>query len=272
MKEESPSGEITFRSLILDMDGVLWRGTAPIGDLPAIFSRIRTRGFQFLLATNNATRSPLQYVEKLAAFGVEIESWQVVTSAVATASYLKSRFPFGGEIYTIGEEPLIKILEENGFNQGTQNPVAVVVALDRGINYQKLTEATLLIRSGVPFIGTNPDRSFPIPEGQAPGAGAILAALEAATGEKPVIIGKPMPQMYLVALERLGTAHFETLVVGDRLETDIQGAQSAGFPSALVLSGVTSPQEVAQWSPPPTFVAPDLAHLIDSLPPIHPGS
>ena len=136
----------------------------------------------------------------------------------------------------------------------------MVVALDRGINYEKLRQATLWIRAGVPFIGTNPDRTFPTPQGQVPGAGSILATIEAATDVAPLVIGKPNPAMYQFALERMGLLPEEVLVVGDRLETDIAGAQNLGSPCALVLSGVTDEEKAWQWDP-----APDLTNVIQEL-------
>lgn len=263
MTEDFQSNLKRIRGLILDMDGVLWRDSTPIGDLSKIFQRITSRGLRVLMLTNNAGRSIQDYVEKLAGFGVVVEPWQVVSSATATANYLQNRFPDGGEIFVIGEQSLIELFEAQGFRQGTRNPQAVVAALDRGINYEKLKEATLLLRRGIPFIGTNPDRSYPIPEGEAPGAGAILAALEAASGVEPTIIGKPKKQIFSLALERLGTLPDETLVVGDRLETDILGAQTVGCISALVLSGVSTVQEVVKWEPPPDFVVGNLSELLD---------
>ncbi len=261
----TPSDPSRIRGLILDMDGVLWRGEQLLGDLPAIFAQIRSLGLKFVMATNNATRSPDDYAAKLKNFGVSVEPWQVITSGLATAHELKRRFPEGGNVFVVGEKPLGNLLEDAGFAISSVNPVAVVAALDREITYGKLTTAALLIRSGVPFFGTNPDRSFPIPEGEAPGAGAILAALETATGVSPTIIGKPQPTMYTFALERLGTAPQETLAIGDRLETDIAGAQNVGCLSALVLSGVTSIEAARQWTPPPDWIARDLTGLLAYL-------
>jgi 4-nitrophenyl phosphatase len=217
------------------------------------------------MATNNATRSPNQYVKKLASFGVKIEPWQVINSALVTANYLESHYPDGGDVFVVGDNSLMDTLKKHGYNPNGSDPIAVIVALDRRINYEKLTKATLLIRGGVPFIGTNPDRSFPIPEGEAPGAGAILAALEAATDVSPLIMGKPRPRMYNLALTRLGTLPGETLVVGDRLETDILGAQNAGCPNALVLSGVTALETANRWQPPPDIISKDLTSLLDQL-------
>jgi 4-nitrophenyl phosphatase len=244
------------------MDGVLWQGPQPIGDLPAIFNRITQQGWRVILATNNATRTPQQYVQRLAGFGVQVESWQIINSAHAVTSYLASQYPGGGNVYVIGEAGIQEALAEKGFTLGEENPIAVVVSMDRQINYAKLSRATLLIRSGVPFIGTNPDRTFPLPEGLVPGAGAILAAIETATSVTPLILGKPSPAMYQLALERLGTAPSDTLVVGDRLETDIAGAQAIGCRTALVLSGVSREADAMAWRPQPDIIAKDLASLV----------
>jgi 4-nitrophenyl phosphatase len=254
-----------LRGIILDMDGVLWRSTTPIGNLPSIFKTLNNLGLKVIMATNNATRSPDQYVNKLASFGVKIGSWQVINSAMVTAHYLKTHYPDGGDVFVVGDNSLMETLNQHGYNPNGSDPIAVVVALDRRINYEKLTQAALLIRRGVQFIGTNPDKSFPIPEGEAPGAGAILAALEAATDVSPLIMGKPRPRMYNLALTRLGTLPGETLVVGDRLETDILGAQNTGCPNALVLSGVTALETANLWQPPPDIISKDLTSLLDLL-------
>jgi 4-nitrophenyl phosphatase len=271
MKKNNPA----IQALILDMDGVLWRGDEPIGDLPAIFATITRRNWQVTLATNNATLSVDQYVEKIARMGVSLNRHQIVNSALATAHYLHKLFPDGGSVYIVGEIGLALTLAEYGFTAlpirveelpAKQDQIkAVIVAYDRQVTYEKLTIATRLIRSGALFLATNPDRTFPTPQGLVPGAGAILAAIEAATGEKALIIGKPSPEMYLVALENMGVAPQNTLVVGDRLETDIAGGQKLGCQTALVLSGVTSAQSAQQWRPPPTWIAPDLTTLLNTI-------
>jgi 4-nitrophenyl phosphatase len=254
-----------INAMILDMDGVLWRSNQPIGDLSAIFTDIEKLGWKVVLATNNATKSIGQFLKKLESFGVKLEPWQIINSAQATAHHLHQQHPQGGNVYVVGEPGLVETLEEKGFSHSEDNPLAVVVALDRGINYEKLRTATLLIRSGVPFIGTNPDRTFPTPDGQVPGAGSILATIEVATDVKPLVIGKPNPAMYQFALERMGAALDETLVVGDRLETDIAGAQNLGSPCALVLSGVTDEKTAWEWEPSPDIIAGNLGNIIRDL-------
>jgi phosphoglycolate/pyridoxal phosphate phosphatase family enzyme len=256
-----------IKALILDMDGVLWRDDTPIGDLPAIFERIRARGLKVAMATNNATKTVDEYLAKFSGFGVALEPWQIVSSAYATAEVLGKRFPERGAVFIVGERGLRHALEERGFKAITDPddetvPVAVVGGMDRSVTYGKLRRATLHIRAGIPFYGTNPDVTFPTPQGLVPGTGAILAAIEAATSVEPVIIGKPGPAMIRMALEKLGTTPAETLVVGDRLETDIAAGQAAGCKTALVLSGVSSREQAEKWQPAPYLIAEDLTTLI----------
>ncbi len=255
----------TVQALILDMDGVLWRADQPIVDLPKVFSKIRTLGLRVILASNNSTLTVYQYLEKLHSFGVHLNPEQIITSGHAAAEYLSSKYPEGGIVFVIGEDGLLEALSEKGFQHGRTNPLAVVVGMDRELNYEKLSQAALLIRSGLPFIGTNPDRTFPMPDGLVPGVGAILACIQAATDVQPVVLGKPQPEMYEFAMKRLGTTPEQTLVVGDRINTDIVGAQELGCRTALVLTGVTGLQEANAWSPPPDWIGANLSTLIDEL-------
>jgi 4-nitrophenyl phosphatase len=253
-------GEI--KSLILDMDGVLWRESTAIGDLPVTFKRFEEFGLKVILATNNGTRTPLQYVQRMAGYGVDISVDQVITSSMALVHLLLKKFPKGGPLYILGETGLTSSLEEAGFFQAEKDVLAVVGGMDRTIDFWKLKKATLLIRQGAPFYFTNPDRTFPTPEGLIPGAGAILAALETATDVKAEIAGKPSPVLFEFALERLGSLPTETLAVGDRLETDILGAQRAGCKTAAVLSGVVTKSEALAWQPKIDLIIPELADLV----------
>jgi 4-nitrophenyl phosphatase len=255
---------LSIKGVILDMDGVLWRDMQPIGDLPAIFRRIRDLGLSVILATNNATRTVEQYHTKLKGFGVNLEPWQVVNAGQAVASFLKKIFPDGGPIYVIGEPSLKETLALSGFyasEPGLPGILAVVAGMDTSLTFDKLRQATILIRKGLPFIGTNPDRTFPTPEGLMPGAGSILAAIEAASETKPIIAGKPEPLLYNLAMERLGLSPQQTLAIGDRLDTDILGGQNAGCYTAVVLTGVTSREVAMMWKPAPDIIAPDLMSI-----------
>jgi 4-nitrophenyl phosphatase len=252
-------------AMILDMDGVLWRQNDTIGDLPNIFHTIKQNGWKITLATNNATLSVKQYVDKLSNFGVMLENEQIVNSSQALVHYLSGIYPKGGRVFIIGEEGLAQTLAEKNFYHAEEDVLAVIVGMDRQLNWEKLSKATLLIRSGARFIGTNGDRTFPTPDGLIPGVGAILGALEIASDRKAFVVGKPAPAMYEIAMHRMHTTPKDTLVVGDRLETDILGGQQLGCMTALVLSGVTSFAAAKEWKPEPDWICRDLTQLIECL-------
>lgn len=251
-----------IRGMVLDMDGVLWRGSRPIGDLPAIFACLAEFGIRVVLATNNSTNSVDQYIDRLSSFGLHLEAWQIVNSGQASAHLLRQKFPQGGRVFIVGEQGLVYSLEAAGFTHSENGALAVVAGLDRKFTYEKLTKASDLIRAGVPFIGTNPDATFPSPHGITPGAGSILAAIQVASGTTPEIAGKPERAMFDVALERLGTSLEETITIGDRLDTDIAGGQRIGLRTGLVLSGVTTQQEADTWLPRPDLIARNLSEML----------
>lgn len=236
---------MAIQHLIIDMDGVLWRGTQVIPGAPGFIRFLRERGIGFVLATNNSTKTVEQYVDKLAGFGTAVAPHEIITSAVATADYLAGLAGPGTPVYVIGGNGLRQALAQRGFVLDSRQARFVVVGQDLDLTFEKLRRATLLIRAGAGFIGSNPDKTFPSEEGIIPGAGAILAALETATGVRPVIVGKPEPIMFQQALKRLGGTRDDTAVLGDRLETDILGGQRAGLKTILVLSGVTTEHDLA---------------------------
>ncbi|MCS6992884.1 MAG: HAD-IIA family hydrolase [Anaerolineales bacterium] len=254
------------RGLILDMDGVLWADSHALIDLPATFDRFRERNLKVTLATNNGTRTVEQYLEKLAGFGVTVEPWQVVTSALAVAELLARRFAPGTPIFAIGGEGVMQALRAKGFMllsvEEAPQAEAVVFGIDRAITFQKMVEATLLVRAGKPFYATNPDKTFPTPRGQIPGAGAWLSVITTASEVQPVIAGKPQTAMLELALERLGTPREATWVIGDRLETDIAGGQALGCPTALVLTGVSTRAQGEAWTPRIDLIADSLWELV----------
>lgn len=254
-----------IRALVLDMDGVLWRDTEAIGDLPAIFEKISKLGLKVTFATNNATKDEAQYIEKLVSFGLHVTPEQIVNSSIATAMMLIEEYPNGGPVFLIGESGLKNILARFGFYPSSEDPLCVVVGMDRTVTYEKMSKAALLIGKGTPFYATNPDKSFPTPEGQTIGTGAILAAIAAATGVEPKIGGKPYPEMMTIAMERMKVSSEETLVVGDRYETDILGGVNANCVTALVLSGVTPAEMLPELNPKPNYVFSDLTELVDML-------
>lgn len=236
-----------LKGLVLDMDGVLWRDEEAIGNLPQIFETIRELGLSFVLATNNSSKSVTEYLDKLSGFGVTLEPKHILSSAMATLEYLKENGFQGAKVYVIGSDSLIKRFVEANFKvlelDETPEADAVVIGLDKNLTYDKIRYASQLIRRGAKFIATNTDATFPVPEGLIPGAGTIVRAIEVASGQKPLVIGKPEAFMFNQALKRMGILAREAMAVGDRLETDILGAQNAGLLNALVLSGVTSLNE-----------------------------
>ena len=243
----------SLKTILLDMDGVIWRGYEPILDIKELFDRIEQLGCQAFCITNNATETVEGYLKKLKKFNVDLDPTQMLTSAEATVWYLSENIPPGGSIYVIGEEGLKETIARKGFNVTTlaesEEVDAVVVGLDFNINYQKIFLAANLIRDGVLFIGTNPDKTFPGPLGFYPGAGSIISPVEAASGITPIIIGKPEKYLYQLALKISGSRPDETLMIGDRLETDILGAQRAHLRTGLVLTGIASRKDGENWEP-----------------------
>lgn len=249
--------------LILDMDGVVWRGDQPIGALSEIQRLIEANGYSYVFATNNSTAAPVAIREKLAGLGMYVDESQIVNSSIAAAAYARHSFPNDKNVYIIGESGLEQACIDEGFTITDDNPCAVIVGIDRCINFTKLKTATRLIRAGAAFIGTNGDRTFPTPRGLIPGAGSILAAVEAATDQKPLIVGKPEPTLYEIAAAILDMDYSKILVVGDRLDTDILGAQRISIPNAVVLTGISTLDEISHWKPSPTIIAESLTELLN---------
>jgi 4-nitrophenyl phosphatase len=253
-----------LRGLILDMDGVLWEGNTPLPGMPDFFDFMRGRGIRCLLATNNASLTPERYVEKIRRMGVSIGTEEVLTSAMATAEYLKTVAKPGDRAFVIGEEGLIRAVSSAGLEvAGPEELDAqfVVCGMDRGLSWEKLAAATININHGARFIGTNPDVTFPTERGIAHGNGAVLAALTTASGVKPKIIGKPYPALLRMAVKKMDLPKSKIAAVGDRLETDILGARNAGLKSVLLLTGVTRRRDLRKSRIRPTWIFKDLPAL-----------
>jgi 4-nitrophenyl phosphatase len=270
---------INIRALIIDMDGVLWHGVQPLSGLTDFFQTLREQQIRFILATNNASLTPAQYVTKLAQMGVTVSQNEILTSGTATALFLSQRVkPAETRVFVVGEDgatqPLIDLgftltglYDVNNSNSGTNKRGAdvVVCGKDETLTWDKLATATLNIRAGAKFIGTNPDTTLPTEHGITHGNGAILAALEVATGVTPTIIGKPEPIIYQQALALLGAEPAETVAIGDRLETDILGAVRTGIRSIMVLTGVSTKDDLKESDYQPTWVMPDIRAVTQAL-------
>jgi 4-nitrophenyl phosphatase len=276
-KQSMPSS-IPFtntHAFIIDMDGVLWHGEQPVPGLADFFLTLRKLQIPFILATNNARSTPDQYVNKLAGMGVAVSRKEILTSAMATASYLAEQTnPTQTRVFVIGESGTTEALLEQGFilsglyeinNGENRGADYVVCGLDKTLNWDKLATATLNIRAGAHFIGTNGDTTLPTELGISIGNGAILAALQAATGAAPRTIGKPEPIMYQQAIALLNVDPRKTVAIGDRLDTDILGAVRADIRSIMVLTGISSEADLNNIDYQPTWVMPDIRAITQAL-------
>lgn len=261
-----------INNLILDMDGVLWQGETPLPRLSEFFATLRELGIGFMLATNNATKTAVQYTAKLARFGVDVSPAHILTSAEVTAGYVREQYEPGTAVYVVGDEGLQQAIIAQGFYLLTADQVqagetapVVVAGLMRTATYHHLAMGTRLIRNGATFIGTNSDLTYPTEQGPLPGAGAILAFLTAATGIQPITVGKPGPILFQEAVKRLGGSVAGTWMVGDRLETDILGAKNVGLGTILVLSGISRETDITTTGIQPDLIFADIAALTTNL-------
>jgi 4-nitrophenyl phosphatase len=251
-----------IRAVVCDMDGVLWRGAMPMPGLTEFFVFLRECNIRFVLATNNATRTAAQYAERLAGLGVRVSEAEILPSCDVVADYLTTIAPPGTHVFVVGEAALVGSIQARGFVVGDDEEAEIVVAgLDRQATYSKLAHAAHLIRHGAKFIGSNPDRTWPSETDITPGAGAILAFLEAATGVEPFIVAKPEPVMFQQALARLGSRPEEAAMIGDRLETDIEGGKRAGLNTILVLSGISTEADIEREGIRPDYIFRDIGEL-----------
>jgi glycerol-1-phosphatase len=250
-----------YDAVLFDLDGVLYRGDETIEGAPATTQALRAAGIQVVFVTNNSSRTPGQVAAKLRGHGIRAEDTEVVTSAVATAELLADRG--GGTAFVIGQEGIRDALARAGLELLDGEPDRsdwVVVGLDVDATYATLRTACVLVQRGARLVATNPDRSLPVAGALWPGAGALLAVVTETTGAMAEVVGKPFAPLFEAALRRAGGAR--PLVVGDRLDTDIAGANALGWDSLLVLTGVGTEAELARSPVRPTFVAPDLTALL----------
>lgn len=260
-----------YAAVLLDGDGVLWKSDHPFPGIKSFFDFLERQGVRWALLTNNNTRTAQDYIEKLQNFGILADKDSVFTSSTVTAQYLLNKYGPGATLHAVGMDGLITTLEEAGFNvsHGEQQPlpgvVAVVAGMDRAINHEKIKIAMRLILGGADFVATNTDGSFPTPEGINPGTGMVIGALQFTSGIHPYIVGKPFPAIFTTALKTLGASPSQALMVGDRLETDILGANQLGIQTAAVLTGVTSREEIASKDIKPDLVYEDISTLHQAL-------
>ena len=255
-----------YDALLFDLDGVLYRGDQRVVHAGSSMAALRERGARLAFLTNNSSRTPAQVARKLVAMGIEARAEEIVTSALATADLLAAR---GGTAYVIGEDGIRQALAAAGIRIADGEPDAVdhvVVGVDFAVTYAKLATACELVERGARLVATNPDGSFPVAGALWPGAGALLAVITTTTGAEPEVVGKPFAPLFVSAATRVEAER--PLVIGDRLDTDIAGAVLCGWDSVLVLTGVSTRDDVSTSRVRPTFVVDDLGALIaDEEPP-----
>jgi 4-nitrophenyl phosphatase len=236
-----------IKHLVIDMDGVLYRGNEPLPCLPEFIGFLRRVGISFVMATNNSGSTPAQYAAKLAKMGALDEPREIMTSGTATAGWLAERYPAGTRVHVFGEESLRRAMVERGFVLADEDVAVVAASIDWGVTYEKIKRAAVLIRKGAAFVATNLDPTRPTEEGLVPGTGALMAAIEVGSGVKPIAIGKPEPTMFEMAMAQMGATSETTATLGDRLDTDIEGGKRAGLRTILVLSGSTERAEAEAY-------------------------
>lgn len=256
-----------IEGVIFDMDGVLWRGESLLPGARSLLDHLTNSQIPYAFATNNATKTAEQISAEGRMRGLKMRPEKIFTSSMAAVSLAQSHLREGARIFVVGEEGLFRPLREAGFeiHPSSEGVQAVLVGLDREVTWDKLSEASYAIEEGAIFIGTNGDLSLPTERGFAPGAGAILRALEVTTGISPTIVGKPDPLLFQEALSSIGIDPEHTLVVGDRLETDILGGVRAGMQTALVLTGASTIDDLHASSVQPDLIFPDLLELLHVL-------
>jgi len=242
------SGPINrVRAVIFDLDGVIYRGERLLPHAAEAVAWVRERGLGVRFLTNNSTVTRNQYSRRLEAFGIPTPPEHVMTSAYATALYLKSRGEAGAKVLVVGEGGLREEIAATGFTvvrpPRAEGARYVAVGMDRAFCYDMLRAAMHAILGGAEFIASNADPTFPVENGLLPGGGTIVAAIETAVGFPPALIGKPSPRMLDLLLKDLGCAPGETLMVGDRLDTDVKVGRAVGVRTVLVLTGISSAEE-----------------------------
>jgi len=250
-----------IQNLVIDMDGVLYRGNSPLPGLQEFFAFLRCHKINFLLATNNSTRTPEAYADKLAGMGVEVLPEEVLTSGQVVAQVMARKYPSGTRVHVFGMPSLRQAMAEAGFELADEDVSAVVASMDWDLTYDKLKRATSLIRAGAEFYATNLDPTFPAENGlMPPGTGSVIAFLRTASEVTPIVTGKPETYMFTIAMERLGATPDTSATIGDRLDTDLDGGRRCGMTTICVLSGSTSREAAEAYSP--DYIFRDIGDLV----------
>jgi len=262
MREIDFSRKLGF---ICDMDGVIYHGNTLLPGVPEFVQWLRDEDKRFLFLTNASERSRKELQQKMSRLGIDVEEEHFYTSALATAGFLATQMP-GGSAYVIGEAGLINALYDAGISMNDVNPDYVVVGESPSYNLAKIEKAVNLILAGSRLIATNPDVTGPGEHGVVPGCGSLVAPIEMAARTKAYFVGKPNPLMMRQGLKRLGCKREDAVIIGDRMDTDIVAGVESEIDTVLVLSGVTSKDELLRFSYRPTVVLDGVGDIVRGRP------
>lgn len=243
------------------MDGVIYHGDRLLDGATEFIAWLRREDKAFLFLTNSSQRTSRELREKLLRMGIDVPEERFYTSALATADFLSRQRPCGSA-FVIGEAGIINALYDVGFSMNDTNPDYVVVGETRSYNYEKLERAVNLVRNGAKLIGTNPDVAGPSEKGIVPATGALIAPIELATGAQAFFVGKPNPLMMRNALRRLGCQREETVIIGDRMDTDIIAGIEAEIATVLVLSGVNTREDLKRFAYHPRYILDNVGDIV----------
>jgi NagD protein len=250
-----------YKNYLMDMDGVLVRGRTAIPGAGEFIARLNERGIPYLVLTNNPIYTPRDLSHRLQTAGLNVPEDRIFTSALATARFLQAQLP-NGKAYVVGESGLTDAIHRVDYVMTDHEPDYVVLGETHGYNYTNITKAVRLVSAGARFVATNPDASGPSEEGIVPACGAMAALIEKATGVAPFFVGKPNPLMMRSALNYLGVHSEHTVMIGDRMDTDIISGVNSGMETILVLTGVTRREEVERFPYRPTEVVESIGDVI----------
>ena len=246
---------------LIDMDGVLMHEGQALPGAAEFLARLAERGRRFLVLTNNSIFTPRDLSARLVRGGLQVPEGSIWTSALATAGFLSSQLP-GGTAFVLGETGLTTALHEAGYTLTDVNPDYVVIGETRTLSFSALTRAIRLVGAGARFIATNPDATSPSAEGPLPATGSVAAMITKATGAQPYFIGKPNPMMFRSAMNRIQAHSESTVMVGDRMDTDVVAGIEAGLETILVLTGSTRSSDIARYPFRPTRVLDSIADAV----------
>jgi NagD protein len=251
----------SYKNYLIDMDGVLVKGKTPIPGAPEFIEKMIQRNIKFLILTNNPLYTQRDLEHRLTTIGLKVPAESIFTSAIATARFLQNQKP-NGTAFVIGESGLTQALHEVGYVQTDMNPDYVVLGEVNNYNFELITRAIRLINDGAMFIATNPDNTGPLETGVVPATGALAALIEKATGKAPFFVGKPNPLMMRSAIRYLKVHSENTVMIGDRMDTDIVAGVMSGLETILVLSGVSRREDVKRFPYRPTQILNSVAEII----------